>query len=59
MAFSAHESPTGEARLEAVHRLETHLKRIDSRIANASEEEAEAALNEALKSARPRYRERA
>ena len=58
MAFSPHDAPSGEARREAAQKLEAHLKKIDSRTAQVSEEEAEAALNEALKSVRPGYRER-
>ena len=58
MAFSMHESPTGEARREAGQRLEAHLKRMDSATAKVPDEESEAALNEALNNVRPGYRER-
>ena len=58
MAFPLHDAPAGEARREAAQKLATHLERIDSQTANASDKEAEAALNEALKSVRPGYRER-
>ena len=57
MAFSMHDSPTGEARREAGQKLEAHLKRMDSQAAKVSDEEAEVALNEALKNVRPGYRE--
>jgi hypothetical protein len=58
MAFSMHDSPKGEARREAGNRLEAHLQRIDAQTAKGSPEETEAALDEALKKARPGYRER-
>jgi hypothetical protein len=58
MAFSPHEAPTGEARREVGQRLEEYLKRIDSCSSNATDEEAESALGEALKKVRPGYRER-
>jgi hypothetical protein len=57
MAFSTHEAPTGEARLRAGQKLESYFKRIDKQTANATDEDAEAALQEALKKARPGYRE--
>jgi hypothetical protein len=58
MAFSLHNAPSGEARREAGQKLQAHLKEVDSQTANVSEEEADAALNEALRSVRPGYRER-
>ena len=58
MAFSAHDAPSGEARREAVRKLESHLKRMDSQTAKSAGEETEAALNEALRNVRPGYRER-
>jgi hypothetical protein len=58
MAFSMHDSPAGEARHEAGQKLRAHFKNIDSQTANVSDEDAEAALNEALKNVRPGYRER-
>ncbi len=57
MAFSAHEAPEGEARVLAGQKLEFYFKRIDKQAANLADEEAEAALQEALKKARPGYRE--
>jgi hypothetical protein len=57
MAFATHEAPTGEARLRAGQKLESYLKRIDKQTANATDEDAEAALQEALKKARQGYRE--
>jgi hypothetical protein len=55
MAFSTHDAPAGEARLEASQKLEAHLKRMDSQTAKSSSEETEAALNDALRNARPGY----
>jgi hypothetical protein len=57
MAFEAHEAPTGEARSRAGQKLETYFKRIDEQTATVTEEDAESALQEALKRARPGYRE--
>jgi len=57
MAFSAHEAPEGEARVRAGQKLESYFKRIDKQAANLADEEAEAALQEALRKARPGYRE--
>ena len=58
MAFSTHDSPAGEAHIEAGQRLEAHFKRIDSQTARVPDKVAEAALSEALKKVRPGYRER-
>jgi len=58
MAFFPHDAPTGKARREAGHKLEDHLNRINQKLKGASEEEAEGALDEALRSVRPGYRER-
>jgi len=58
MAFSGHEAPEGEARVRAGQKLESYFKRIDKQAANLADEEAEAALQEALKKARPGYREK-
>jgi hypothetical protein len=58
MAFSPRAAPTGEARREAARKLQEHFNRIDQKLKEAPEEEVEAALNEALRSVRPRYRER-
>jgi hypothetical protein len=57
MAFATHEAPTGEARSRAGQKLETYFKKIDKQTANVTDEEAEAALQEALKQVRPGYRE--
>jgi hypothetical protein len=58
MAFSTHDSPSGEAHREAGQKLKAYLKRIDSQSTKVSDEEAESDLNEALKNVRPGYRER-
>jgi hypothetical protein len=58
MAFPAQDPPVDEVRIEAVRKLETYFARIDGRKAGAHDEEAEAALDDALKKARPGYRER-
>ena len=58
MAFLPHEAPVGEDRLEARQRLEDHLNRIDHKMKGVPEEEIEEAINEALRSIRPGYRER-
>jgi hypothetical protein len=58
MAFPVHDSPAGEVRCEAGRKLETYLKRVDGAASDSSNEEAEAALNEALQKTRPGYRER-
>jgi hypothetical protein len=58
MVFVPHEAPTGKARREAGHRLEEHLNRIDEKTKTVPEAEMEAALDEALRSVRPGYRER-
>ena len=57
MAFEAHEAPSGEARSQASQKLENYFKRIDKRTVTVTEEDAESALQEALKKARPGYRE--
>jgi hypothetical protein len=57
MAFPRHDAPTGDARREASQKLEAYLKRIDGQSAKRSDEETETALSEALKNARPGYRE--
>jgi len=58
MAFSTHEAPTGEARRKAAESLKAHLKKVAGRNGKALRKETEGALNEALKAARPSYRER-
>ncbi len=57
MAFAAHEAPEGEARSRAGQKLETYFKKIDKQTASVPDDEGEAALQEALKKARPGYRE--
>ncbi len=58
MAFEPHEAPTGEVRREAARGLQQHFNRIDPRTKDIPNEEMEDALNEALRSVRPGYRER-
>jgi len=58
MAFATHEAPAGEARQEAAQKLKEYLDRIDKKTESVPEAEMEAALNEALRSVRPGYRER-
>ena len=58
MVFVPHEAPTGGARREAGRRLEEYLNRIDEKTKTVPEAEMEAALDEALRGARPGYRKR-
>ena len=58
MTFVPHAAPTGEARTEAGRKLQDHFHRIDQEKKGAPEEETEEALDEALRSVRPGYRER-
>ena len=58
MAFSMHEAPSGDARRKAVQKLQSYLQRTDKRTAKVNEKQTEAALQGALKHARPGYRER-
>jgi len=58
MAFSTHEAPAGEARREAAGKLQAHLKKVDGRTSQASQREADEALDEALKNVRPGFRDR-
>ena len=58
MAFAAHDPPVGQARMEAGRKLEGYFARIDSRRPDAPDEEADAAVDDALKKARPGYHER-
>ena len=58
MVFVPHEAPTGKTRRAAARRLEEHLNRIDAKTKGVAEAEMEAALDEALRSVRPGYRER-
>ena len=55
MAFAAHDPPLDEARVEAGRKLEGYFAKIDSHSTGEPDEEAEAALHEALKKARPGY----
>ncbi len=58
MAFSPHPAPTGEARVEAARKLQEHFKRIDQKRQGLPDAEVQDALDEALRSVRPGYRER-
>lgn len=58
MAFAAHDPPVDEARVEAGRKLEAYFARIDGYKADAPHEETDAALDAALKKARPGYHER-
>jgi hypothetical protein len=58
MAFEAHPAPVGEARSQAANVLQEHFDRIDQKTKEIPEEEVEETLDEALRSVRPRYRER-
>lgn len=58
MAFSNHLEPRGEAREKAAQRLSAILDKTDAQSQNMRDEEAESALNEALRAARPGYHER-
>lgn len=57
MAFATHEAPAGEVRSRANQDLAAYLKRVDKQTAKVTGEEAEETLQEALKKARPGYRE--
>jgi hypothetical protein len=48
MAFPVHDPPVDEARIEAGRKLEAYFASIDTRTRDASEEEADAALDDAL-----------
>jgi hypothetical protein len=58
MTFVPHAAPTGGARAEAARKLQDHFNRIDQKMSGTQAEEAEAALDEALRNARPGFRER-
>jgi hypothetical protein len=58
MVFGPHDAPTGKARAEAGNRLRAYLQRMDEKSQAAATEQTEEALNEALRHARPGYRER-
>lgn len=58
MAFAMHEAPQGKARRRAVEKLKAHFKRIDRRKRKATGKEIESVLQEAIRTARPSYRER-
>jgi L-lactate utilization protein LutC len=55
-AFRPHEAPQGEARRHAARRLEEHLDQMAGKVKDVSEEEMEAALDEALEQVRPKRR---
>jgi hypothetical protein len=57
-SFSMHQSPSGDTRRKAAQKLRSHLRRADKRTSNMNEKQNEAALQEALRHARPGYRER-
>ncbi len=59
MTFVPHAAPTGAEHLQAGHNLQDHFHRIDQKLKGASPEETEEALDEAIRSVRPGYRERA
>jgi hypothetical protein len=58
MTFVPHAAPTGADHLEAGRNLQDHFNRIDQKLKGASPEETEEALDEAIRSVRPGYRER-
>jgi hypothetical protein len=53
--YSRHEAPSGEARAAAARRLEEHLERMAAKVRDVSEEEMEAAVDEAMHQVRPRH----
>jgi L-lactate utilization protein LutC len=55
-AYRQHEAPRGEARREAARRLEEHLDRMARKARDVSQDEMNAAINEALEQVRPRRR---
>lgn len=57
MAFEPHPTPTEDARKQTVRGLEEHFNRIDQEVKRGSAEEMDEALDEALRSVRPGYRE--
>ncbi|HEX5481748.1 MAG TPA: hypothetical protein VFZ08_03895 [Terriglobia bacterium] len=57
MAFEPHPAPTEDARRQAVRGLQEHFHRTDQSAKHGSAEEMEEALDEALRSVRPGYRE--
>ena len=58
MAFVPHAAPTGGAHTEAARKLQDHFNRIDQKLKGVPEEEVQEALDEAIRNARPGYRER-
>ncbi len=58
MAFEPHPAPSGEARMQAARGLEEHFNRIDQKTKDIPDKEMEETVDEALRSVRPRYRER-
>ena len=57
MTFAPPIAPTGESRRKAGRNLQDHLDRIDQKLKGAAPEESEEALDEAIRSVRPGYRE--
>ena len=58
MTFVPHAAPTGEAHTKAGRNLLDHFNRIDQKLKGVSPEKTEEALDEAIRSVRPGYRER-
>jgi len=54
--YRRHEAPRGEARRVAARRLEEHLDRMAVRAKNVSQNEIDAAVDEALERVRPKRR---
>jgi hypothetical protein len=52
-AFRPHEAPKGQAHGRAVRRLEEHLDLMAGRVKDVSQDETEAAIEEALRQVRP------
>ncbi len=52
MAFSPHLAPSGEARRQLACRLEDRIARTSESVRNVSEEEQEAAIDEAVRHVR-------
>ncbi len=54
--YSRHGAPSGEARAAAARRLEEHLDRMATKVRDVSEEEMEAAVDDAMHQVRPTHR---
>jgi hypothetical protein len=52
--YRRHEAPRGEARQKAARRLEEHLERMASKVKDVSQDEMEAALDDAMDHVRPK-----